>query len=68
MDLAFCCKEGRSCFRLRIVENVGGYAFFADLAVAHDDDPWRYLSYDVDVVRDEKERGVLLPVDVRNEF
>ena len=68
MDLALCCKEGGSCFRLRIVENVGGYAFFADLTVAHDDNSGRDLSYDMDVVRDEKERGVLLPVDVRNEF
>ena len=68
MDLAFCCKEGGSCFRLRIVEHVGGYAFFADLAVAHDDNSGRDLPYDVNVVRDEKERRVLLSVDVCNEL
>ena len=68
MYLALCCKEGGSCFRFRIIKNIGGYAFFADLAVAHDDDSWSDLPYDVNVVRDEKERRVLLPVDVRDEL
>ena len=65
---ALCCKERGSSFRLRIVKYVGGYAFFTDLAVAHDDNSGRYLSYDVNVVRDEEERCVLLSVDVRNEL
>ena len=68
MYLTLSRKEGGSSFRLRIIKNVGGYAFFADLAVAHDDDSGSDLPYDVNVVRDEKERRVLLPVDVRNEF
>ena len=68
MYLTLGCKKCGSSFRLRIVQHIGRYAFFADHAVAHDDDPGCDLSYDVNVVRDEKERRVLLPVDVRNEL
>ena len=68
MYLTLGCKKCGSSFRLRIVQHIGRYAFFADHAVAHDDDSGRDLSYDVDVVRDKKERCMLLSVDVGYEL
>ena len=68
MYLTLGCKKCGSSFRLRIVQHIGRYAFFADHAVAHDDDPGCDLSYDVDIVCNKKERCMLLSVDVGYEF
>ena len=68
MDPALGLKKRGGAFRPRVGQDFCRGSFFADPAFVHDDNARTDLSYDVDVVRDEKERGVLLPVDVRNEL
>ena len=68
MNLTFCFKKSSSALRFRIVKDISCRAFFADPAVVHDYQSRTDLSYDVNVVRDKKERRMVFTVDVCHEL
>ena len=68
MDPALGLKKCGGAFRPRVGQDFCRGSFFADPAFVHDENARTDLSYDVDVVRDKKERRVTLAVDVGHEL
>ena len=68
MDPALGLKKRGGAFGSGVGQDFCRGSFFADPAFVHNDNARADLSYDVDVVRDKKERRVTLAVDVRHEL
>ena len=68
MDPALGFEKRGGAFGSGVCQDFCRGPFFADPAFVHNDNARTDLPYDVDVVRDKKERRVTLSVDVCHEL